>query len=215
MIKENQIRISKSARYFVLGADKGIIKKIWFVFHGYGQLAKEFLEEFKIMNDENTLVVALEGLNKFYVRGFHGKVGSCWMTKECRTEEISDYVNMINMVYEEIISSPDRAELDISVLGFSQGTHTAVRWLNYCRIEVNKLILWSGTFPRDGNYVESSDYWNKIEKKIVVGNRDKLINKEKLQVEIDYLQSQNLYADFIEFDGGHEIDSILLKKLIS
>ena len=215
MIEENKIQISKSARYFVLGDINGNIKNIWFVFHGYGQLAEEFLEKFEIINNDNTLVVAIEGLNKFYVRGFHGKVGACWMTKECRKEEISDYINMTNSVYEEIVASVNPAELRISVLGFSQGTHTAVRWLNYSRVDIKKLILWSGAFPHDINYVESTGYWNKIDKKIVVGNNDRLIDKEKLQLEINYLQSQKLSVDITEFDGGHEIDSVLLKKLIS
>jgi len=213
MIKEFQIRTSKSARYYSLGGENQKIKKLWFVFHGYGELAEEFIQNFQFISNENSLIIAIEGLNKFYLRGFSGKVGASWMTKEAREEEILDYINMIDTIYNNVISSIESNEYEITVLGFSQGSHTAVRWLSERKIKIEKLILWSGTFPHDCNYTECECYWNSIEKKIIIGDQDRLINKEKLQTEIDSLKEQKLSFEIIKFKGGHEINADILKKL--
>ena len=214
MIKEYKILTPKTARYFMIGKADQKVKKIWFVFHGYGQLAKEFIENFRILLDEKTIILAIEAMNKFYLHGFYGKIGASWMTKEDRKSEINDYINLIDSVYNEVMSRFHISEIEVFVLGFSQGTHTAVRWLSNSKIKVQNLILWSGTFPHDCSYKEERDYWAGIKKKIVLGTKDKLINKEKLETELNYLKNQNLNVDLVNFDGGHEIGSDLLKYII-
>ena len=213
MIKEYQIHVLKKARYYVLGNEKQEINKLWFVFHGYGELAGEFIQNFKVLNNKNSLIIAPEGLNKFYTRGFNGKVGANWMTKENREEEIIEYVSMIDKIYKEITSAITASGFEVKVLGFSQGTHTAVRWLNESKIQIKELILWSGAFPHDFNYKDNEDYWNRIEKKIIIGNKDQFISRDKLNSEIEFIKQQNLSTNILKFSGGHEIDSEMLKQL--
>ncbi|MDX1700204.1 MAG: hypothetical protein R3250_06265 [Melioribacteraceae bacterium] len=213
MIKELKFNTSKTARYYTLGTFNGDTTDIWFVFHGYGQLAKEFLSEFEVISDRSNLIIAIEALNRFYYRGFSGKVGASWMTKEARDDDIADNLIFINSVFERIISEKDRSRLKIHVLGFSQGTHTAVRWLASKRIPVVNLILWSGAFPHDINYADNSEYWSNIRTKIVLGSDDKMINQEMLRSELDFLKGKNLDIELINFHGGHHLEKELLYKL--
>jgi len=212
MITENFIQTAKTARYFILGNPNNDIDKLWFVFHGYGQLAKEFIINFEVIADEKVLVVAPEALNKFYLRGFNGKIGAVWMTKEDRENEINDYVELIDNIYKEISRHVDLSKVQVNVLGFSQGTHTAVRWLDRTKTKVKNLLLWSGTFPHDCNYKRNFDYWSNINTKIILGTLDRFISKDQLKTELEYLKERELKFELLTFDNGHEID---LNQLVS
>jgi predicted esterase len=212
MISKNIIQTSKTARYYTLGEASPKIDKVWFVFHGYGQLAKEFLNDFRVIENETNLIVAPEALNKFYLRGFNGKIGATWMTKEARENEIDDYVKMINNVYNKIAETIDLSKVQFNIFGFSQGTHTAVRWLDRSKLKVDNLILWSGSFPHDCNYKDNAVYWSKIKTKIVLGKNDRFVDQNKLKEETEYLNRLSFLINLIFFEGSHEIiDAQLLK----
>ena len=213
MIKEYNMNVSKTARYYTLGSMNSDTKNIWFVFHGYGQLAKDFLKEFEVISDNNNFIVSIEALSRFYFRGFSGKVGSSWMTKEAREDDINDNILFINSIYEKIIEKKDASQFNIHILGFSQGTHTAVRWLNSKRIPIRDLILWSGAFPHDINYAEGFEYWSKIKTKIVLGTQDKMVDQEMVRNEIKFFEDKNLDVELINFPGGHHLDGSLLSRL--
>lgn len=211
MIIEKLIQTTKTARYCTIGNSEQSIKKIWFVFHGYGQLAKEFIKNFEVIVDDQTLIVAPEALNKFYVRGFNGKIGATWMTKEDRENEIENYVEMIDIIYKEIVKDIDISSIKINVLGFSQGTHTAVRWLDRTNIKVDNLLLWSGTFPHDCNYRENIEYWSNVKTKIILGTNDRFISEDHRKNELEYLDDREFNYDLITYENGHEIN---LSKLL-
>ncbi len=184
------------------------------MFHGYGQLAVDFIKEFEIIKNENTIIVAPEAMNKFYLHGFYGKIGATWMTKEDRENEINDYIRMIDSVYNKIIPLLTAEKITINVLGFSQGTHTVVRWLNYTGAKIDNLILWSGAFPHDCDYKAKSNYWAKIKVYMVVGKRDKFLTDEKVEEEKKFLKSHKLSHYFYKFNGGHEIEKKTLLNLL-
>ena len=206
MISVKTIKTEKTARYFQLGKVSLQTKNIWYVFHGYGQLAGEFILSFSRLSNNETIIIAPEALNKFYLRGFTGRVGSTWMTTEDRANEIDDYVCMINNIYNEISGVVDYEKVQINVLGFSQGTHTAVRWLNKTKTRNDNLLLWSGTFPHDCNYTTNSEYWSKVKTKIVLGNQDRFISEEHLKSELEFINSQKINIDLSRYNGGHKID---------
>ncbi len=117
-----QISYQQKATYY----REGNGKKLLYVLHGYGQLAKFFIRKFKDLGDQYT-IIAPEGQHYFYLRGTSGRVGACWMTKENREQDIENYINYLNAVHAEISSEHDWQE--VSILGFSQGVAKAFRWL--------------------------------------------------------------------------------------
>jgi predicted esterase len=215
MINQKYIETTKTARYYTLGKPSKYLTDVWFVFHGYGQLAKEFLELFTGVVNDKILFVAPEAMNKFYSRGFTGKIGTTWMTKEDRENEIKDYINMINNVYNEIYEIVDLTKVRINVLSFSQGGHTSVRWLSEKQPSVNRLILWGSGMPRDISYNANLGYWNKIKIKLVVGNKDQFITEEKLNEELSFLGEQKIIFELIRYNGSHQINTANLQLILN
>lgn len=215
MIIKKHIITTKTSRYYTLGKPGESLTNIWFVFHGYGQLSKEFLELFKGIANDKILLVAPEAMNKFYLKGFTGKIGATWMTKEDRENEINDYVTMIDKIYQKILESLELSRIKITVFGFSQGGHTAVRWLSKKQPSVNNLILWGSGIPRDVNYKSMFNYWNGINIKILFGNNDQFISKEKLDDELTYINTQKINYELVKYSGIHKVDPVNLQNIFN
>ncbi len=80
----------RTAHYYSTQIGPNEPENVWILFHGYGQSASYFLMNFKDFEPENSLLIAPEGLSKFYLKGVDGRVGASWMTKENREAEIQD-----------------------------------------------------------------------------------------------------------------------------
>ncbi|MDQ3048017.1 MAG: phospholipase [Bacteroidota bacterium] len=211
MIQKN-ISIPKTARYFQLGEPSAAIDTVWFVCHGYGQLASYFLEHFKMLENGRTLIIAPEGLHRFYWEKFSGRVVASWMTKEDRNEDIQDYVNFLDAVYEEVINSlpSNTNNLKVNVLGFSQGTATVSRWLSKKNSKADNLILWAGTFPDD---LGDEGLFNSLNMHLVTGTEDPFVSAElKLKQEKE-LTEKRIRFTHLSFQGKHEIHSETLAKI--
>src|SRR2546426_7091347 len=66
-MQEHHIGVTRSARYFTLGDSSRGVGEVWFVCHGYGQLAARFLEKLRVLDDGRRYLVAPEGLSRFYL----------------------------------------------------------------------------------------------------------------------------------------------------
>ena len=134
-MRERHIRVARTARYYALGSAGPSLREIWLVCHGYRQLAGRFLRRFSDLDDGTRLIVAPEGLSRFYLHdseGSHGKevpIGATWMTREDRENEITDYVGLLDAVVDEVSEESGGQITRLTVLGFSQGAHTACRWV--------------------------------------------------------------------------------------
>lgn len=209
-----RIIISKTARYYILGKHSEKINSVWIVLHGYGQLAEEFIKYFKPVTNETTIVIAPEALNRFYMKGFGGKIGATWMTKEAREEEINDYVNYLDSVYDEVIKYGLTDNAKVTVLGFSQGTAAACRWITKGKSKIERLILWGGGIPPDVDLEFSQKLFNSINLEIVIGNEDQFISEEQMEKEIKRFEEIKLNYKIHRFNGKHEIKADILRQLI-
>lgn len=207
------ITTQKTARYFLIGKPSEKIKSALIVLHGYGQLAEDFIKYFEPIKSETTLIIAPEALNRFYIKGFSGKVGSTWMTKEDRENEIKDYVNYLDAVYDDVIRFGLLSKTKITVLGFSQGTVTACRWLSKGKSKVNRLILWGGGIPPDVDLELSNELFNSLQLTIVVGDKDEFILPEQIEKEELRLRENDIKYSLLLFEGKHIIQKETLLKL--
>src|SRR5690349_23066438 len=101
-----EISFPFKARYFKIGTIDTSTRAIWFVLHGYGQLAQYFIRNFAILEKHNICVIAPEGLSKFYtediqsrIQAGNNRVGSSWMTRENREMDIENNLNYLNALY--------------------------------------------------------------------------------------------------------------------
>lgn len=214
MIQSRTISISKTAHFYTIGSPGKTIKYCWIVCHGYGQLAKYFIRKFDVLATEDTFIIAPEGLSRFYTEGLTGNVGASWMTKEDRLLEIEDYVNYLSTLYDHFV--PQLAEdVQIILLGFSQGCATQVRWIMQRFPRFDALVLWAGLVPEDLDYVPHHDYFAARKLHFVYGTNDPFITEERLLAHEQLLKEQQLDFQIHTFEGDHTVDRVALKKLAS
>ncbi len=214
-MNEKHIKVKKTARYFVLGEPSENISQVWFVCHGYGQLASYFLKNFELLTDNKTLVIAPEGMHRFYRNGFDGKVVASWMTKEDRLADIEDYVNFLDQLYIEIFESFQSHKPSVTFLGFSQGVSTVCRWVRFGKKKPDHLILWAGIFPPDLPPFEPGEknFFDKISTRVVIGNQDEYLNENSMSDFKKIMEKQGIKFQLLTFEGKHEINAEILKRI--
>lgn len=220
MSTEHHIQVRRTARYYTLGEPSHATRDVWFVCHGYGQLAADFIKEFEIIADPRRVIVAPEALSRYYAaneRGFHSsesKVVASWMTREDREAEIDDYVAYLDAVYDEIISKVDRKNISVTVLGFSQGGATANRWLTRGRSRADRLIMWGALIASDADLNQAVTFFRDVKLTIVYGKKDQFANEKMIEDYQRVLTEKRIPFELLTFNGGHRMDRDTLKSLI-
>ncbi|HEY4304775.1 MAG TPA: hypothetical protein VGM82_09930 [Gemmatimonadaceae bacterium] len=215
----HHLRVQRTARYFTLGGESGMPKTIWFVLHGHGQLAAQFVRYFADLADPDTLLVAPEAMNRYYLVGVdkapaHERpVGATWMTREDRDSEVADYVEYLEALYQEIIRNGSESPAVINVVGFSQGAATATRWLMHGRARIDRLILWGGVLPPDADLKHGAALRG-VPLTLVVGNRDQYITEDVLTNEKARLDALGISYDTVVFEGGHVVSRSAFPPLL-
>ena len=214
--KEHLVKVERTARYFTLGNLRQETKTIWIIFHGYGQLASFFIKKFNDIADDETFVIAPEGISRFYLDEKYDRVGASWTTREHKESEAEEYVNLLNDVYNIIKSQTTNPGVKINILGFSQGCATALRWLNGCNFVPDKLVLWAGFFNKGIADLIDPQKLKDVDTYYLYGLQDEFLVlypeiteafREKMKLEIN--------PQIISYNGKHRVDEEQLKALIS
>ncbi|ALJ01159.1 hypothetical protein DC20_03120 [Rufibacter tibetensis] len=205
------MQVPRTAHLYQAGLLSTDTKHLWIVLHGYGQLARYFVRHFEGMADEQTAILAPEGLSRFYLEGFSGRVGATWMTKEERLHEISDYISYLNLVRETALQEAPNATLH--VLGFSQGGATACRWLVQAQWPIAQLVLWAGVFPDDMELASMGQALAHARLTYVYGLQDSFVAEDKVQTQLARVQVAGLHPEIITFEGKHELNKEVLFRL--
>lgn len=205
-ITSAQLKVSRSARYFVLGDSRLPVESLIIALHGYGMQAKTFIAQFESMVKPGVLIVAPEGLSRFYRKGFSGEVVASWMTSEERLSEIEDYINFLDQLHSLLAINPATKTI---VLGFSQGAVTASRWLMKGQAPISELILWCGEFAGEVMDIPSKQPIVRH----VIATQDEFIPLSRFKEQSARLK--HLFKSYHEytFDGSHVIDQEVLKTV--
>jgi predicted esterase len=212
VIKENHITVERTARVFTLGEREAPIDCLVIACHGYGQLAKHFIRKFDVIVRPGTLVVAPEGLSRFYWGGLSGDVKASWMTKEDRLAEISDFTNYLTQVHEEYTTDLSNSA-QIVLFGFSQGCATQLRWMIRARPDFSHLILWAGSIPEDIDYEPARSYLQDKPLHFVYGNEDPFITPDRVAQQKALAAKLPMGYQVNSFEGKHSLDRNALRKL--
>ena len=217
MSEEQHIAVTRTARYYILGEPSLEVNDVWFVCHGYGQLAVDFIREFEGIADPRRLIVAPEALSRYYISAegkFHGpdsQVGATWMTREDREVEIADYVRYLDDLYAEIMKSV--GESRVTVLGFSQGGATANRWLTRGSSRADRLVMWGALLATDSDLNQAARFFRTVELTLVYGTRDQFTDEGMIAKYKSVLDSHSIPYKVVTFDGGHRMDRDTLLTL--
>ncbi|HYG02917.1 MAG TPA: hypothetical protein VD927_10765 [Chryseosolibacter sp.] len=213
---EKNISFQFKARYYQTSEITKDTRAIWFVLHGYGQLAQYFIRKFSVLAETGVCVIAPEGLSRFYLENIqeggrkNDRVGATWMTKENRLMDIDNYIEYLTSIYQQEVVG----KIPVTILGFSQGSATATRWALSGKVDFERLILWSGIFPPDMDFQNGGDLLRNKEVRLVYGKQDPFLSDARF-TEMEILR-EKLAIEIMktEFDGAHDIDQRTLLTLI-
>lgn len=203
-IQEFGIDVSKKMRYYTLGNIEKA-NTLLIALHGFGQLSKYFIKKFEFLPD-NYLILAPEGMHRFYLQGNSGRVGASWMTKEARELDIAENTNALHSLLKTIKAEKQFSK--IILLGFSQGGATAARWYFSAAEQFDHLILWASVFPPD---LEKPKLEMNSKNYFVLGNQDEYYSEAQQFSEIEAFKE--IGFNTIHFDGKHDIHQVVLSEL--
>lgn len=203
---ERKLTSDKTFRYEV-SSESDNFHTVIYVLHGYGQQAQYFLRKFRDLF-EDYLVVAPEGMHRFYLSGSAGRVGASWMTKEAREDDISDNIHWLNALDQQITETyrPKRKIL----LGFSQGGATAARWYHLGNAKFDAMVLWACVFPPD--LFPEKEIGISDNQHFVIGTNDEFYDAAAQQSLIAFYKNKGF--DIHSFEGKHDIDGDTLKTIL-
>ncbi|GGG43214.1 alpha/beta hydrolase [Hymenobacter glacieicola] len=212
--QEHHLPVVRTARYYQLGELSTATRRVWVVAHGYGQLAAYFVRHFAPLVDADPTLVVLapEGLSRFYLQGTGGRVGATWMTREDRLVEINDYVAYLNQLLAVVL--PQAApEVTVTVLGFSQGAATVSRWLTQARFRPVQLVLWAGAFPPDMDFAVAAHLLRELPVTLVCGTEDEYVTEEALEQQRSFFRRVGVEPTIRRFVGKHTLNAAVLAEL--
>lgn len=215
---ERHLSVARTARYQRLGEATAATQQLWVVLHGYGQLAEYFIRHFRSLYEAapaSTVIVAPEALSRFYLNGTSGRIGASWMTRADRLAEINDQAAYLSALLQPLLTAAPQAE--VIILGFSQGTATAGRWLSHLAQSTgwrpHRLVLWAGDFPADT--LPAAALLPGLPVCVVCGLEDEYISPEQFRQQAATLESQGTVVSSFSFAGGHKLHGPLLAELAS
>ena len=210
-MQEHHIGVRRTARYCTLDPD-GEPREVWFVLHGYGQLAPYFIRHFDAIQNGRRLIVAPEALSRYYLPG-HTRVGASWMTREDRLAEVDDYLAYLDALHDQVFERVDRSRVTVHVMGFSQGGATASRWATLGRVDADRLILWASELASDIDLTAHAESLRRRMLTLVVGTDDEFVTPTRRADREALLAEHHIPYRLHTFTGTHEMDAAALKLL--
>ncbi len=207
------IQVERTANIRKLGDFGPHIKHVIISCHGYGQLGEYYIRKFNSIQRDDILVICPEALNKFYLEGFNGRVGSNWMTSDRREVDIEDNRKYLNQVLVWIKSKLTQS-YSIHLLGFSQGAQTLSRWAITENLQIDSLTLWGGRQAKDMTWDELK-LWslsNKVH--IRMGTEDPFYSTKKVEDWLAEWNEHDVRYNFEYYEGNHSLVSHAMKDYL-
>lgn len=202
-MNQKHVELSFKAPYSTLNELTEKTERVWLAFHGYGQLAQFFIKKFSSLDSEKNFIIAPQGLSKYYLEGFYGRVGASWMTKEDRLTDIHNQYSYIDSVMKDV---GDVSSKKLVYFGFSQGTATMGRYAGHAKIPFEKMIIWAGTFPPDIDPTEYHYQSGKEEIHYFTSKKDPFFKEEMIANQNEVvLKTLGREPILHWYEGGHQV----------
>ncbi|MBN4057999.1 esterase [Olleya sp. AH-315-K02] len=209
---EKEISYTSTNSYSTLNTLTSKTKTVWFVCHGMGYLSRYFLNYFAALNSEENYIIAPQAQSKYYIPPKFKHVGSSWLTKENTIKETENVMHYFDAVLKAEQLPKD---LNLIVLGYSQGVSVAMRYIVKRQLYCNQLVLMSGGIPKELT-AKDFDFLNgKTKVSLIYGTQDEYMNEERIIYE-----KQRVHELFgtdvaiMPFDGKHIVNVELINGLV-
>lgn len=222
--QEHHLPTLRTGRYYTLGAAPGEARQVWIVLHGYAQLAARQLRHFENIVPADTLIVAPEALSRFYLElpradgGHMARAGAAWMTREDREAEIDDASGWLDRVYREVTDSvvAESGKLPaVTVLAFSQGVATSMRWIARGSVKLSRVIMWAGSIATDVDRSGIHAQLSGVDVVLVTGTHDQFLRNGNRERVLEQWNGLGLPFREISYDGTHELNAAVIAELLA
>jgi len=231
-IRTESLEVRRTALVASLGPEAAPgagVRELWYVIHGYSMRAVPFLEDCRAIARPDRLIVAPEALSRYYDGALppdssdpartkamlahrSASVVASWMTRDQRDDEIRDYINYLDDVHAIMTRRFGGAAPPVTVLGFSQGGATALRWIAMGNVRPARLVIWASSMPPELDYAADARV-RAPELSYVCGTTDQFITPKVLDQQHAMLRAANLPFRALSFVGGHRLDDGTLRTL--
>jgi predicted esterase len=220
---EHHLHTLRTGRYYTVGAELKNVKRVWFLLHGYAQLAARQLRHFEGIVPADTLVVSVEALSRFYLElpradgGHTARVGAAWMTREDRLADIDDANGWLDNVHRAVVDKVTRSSGDVpevNMLAFSQGVATCMRWIARGAVRPAHAVFWAGSTATDVDADTLRARLDGADVVLVAGNQDQFLsdaNRERLR---QAWESLAVNTREVSYEGMHELNAAVLEQLL-
>lgn len=210
---QKHLNVTISTPYHTLNELTDKTKNIWLCCHGQGQLAEFFIKKFEILNPDENFIIAPQGISKYYLNGFTGRVGASWMTKEDRETEIENQQSLLKSIWQTEVG--EHGDRQIIFFGFSQGVATISRFVAFTKIPFHKMVLWSGGFAHDVTKENFQHLSGQETIHYFTSEEDPFYKPEMIDQQRERVQSSmGIEPKVTFFDGGHKVIPELLTELV-
>ncbi len=213
MASHLKIRTEKTGHYYAHGNLSETTKYVWICLHGYGQLAKYFIQRFEFLDPSIHLVIAPEGLNRFYFEGLNDRPVATWMTSEDRLDEIADFIGFLESLRKKIRWDKNE-NIKVIYFGFSQGVTTLLRWLVDAAPRADYMLLWAGGIADDILYDHRKDYFKQIEAHYFLGDGDPYFTLDRFDTIKAFFFQNEFDIKLHQFSGQHKVEESVLKQWV-
>ncbi len=218
-MRTESITTTRTALLAMLGPEPGpTARELWYVLHGQAMRATQILEMASVLDDGARLLVAPEALNRHYIGPAVSRdapVGATWMTRAERDADMRDYVTYLDAVHARMRDRFRGATAPVTVLGFSQGGATAVRWVATGAVRPEHLVVWASSLPPEVDYRALVARHPGLRVTYVCGTRDRFITPKVRDAQHAMLRNAGVPFDAVSFAGGHRLDDNTLKAVAS
>ncbi len=210
---EKEISYTSKNTYSTLNSLTKKTKNVWFVCHGIGYLSKYFLKYFDELNSVENYIIAGQAPSKYYLGSKYKHVGASWLTKENTNIEIENVLNYFDAVFE---NENLPKNINLFVLGYSQGVSVALRYVAKRKLKCKYLILMSGGIPKELEKDSFTFLKDKTKVSLIYGLQDEYFNAEYMQHELSrFTELFGKSSEIITFNGNHVFKKELLQNFIN
>lgn len=209
--QEKEITYKTSSSYSTLNELTERTKTVWFVCHGMGYLSRYFLKYFKGLNTDENYIIAPQAPSKYYIQPkMH--VGANWLTRDDTGTGMLNILNYFDSVFE---AEKIPKDINLIVLGYSQGVSVAMRYLAQRQLQCNQLVLHFGGIPKE---LTANDfkYLSKDTKvKLIYGTEDEYLDEARILIETE--RAKELFGNLVTilpFEGKHVVNVDYINHLV-
>ncbi len=209
---EKEVSYQTTNSYSTLNSLSTKTKNVWFVCHGIGYLSRYFLKYFDELNSEENYIIAPQAPSKYYLGSAYKHVGSSWLTKENTKKGIENIMNYFDQVLE---AEKLPSNLNLIVLGFSQGVSIAARYVARRKLKCSQLVFVAGGVPKELRVEDFLFLTKETKVSFIYGTQDEyLASLYMVDVKRQFYELFGSDATIVTFEGKHEMPKKIINSII-